>query len=343
LLTGAPIVFGVQKQRRAVWRSQELEDWEREFERLALEVMEEQQLSLSGHFRLEFENSRTRQESRDTEALTHTAWVKREAAVPDREGENDRSRESQDIPDKAPTAFLKGHEYSIYAESFNNLYKYDLSNVPELDTASSGSEVTSESVNHFDGRSSNQNHDPQTPSSGTSLPESTLVAAATTLADHWLADSGLWSAQRLPFLIERSGQSGAFGTVTRVVVPTPLAYGSDGTGGSWSQGADAGQNHGVTSQSRGVKRRHRNDDRDGEDNGEGEGADGSGWPLSGRRKQQRIVRVLACPYYKRNPSRYSANNTEEMEYRGCAGRFLPDISRLKYVNIQFFLYDANSW
>jgi hypothetical protein len=39
--------------------------------------------------------------------------------------------------------------------------------------------------------------------------------------------------------------------------------------------------------------------------------------------------LLACPYYKYDPSRYSEVNVLEKEYRGCSGVYLKDISRLK--------------
>jgi hypothetical protein len=45
----------------------------------------------------------------------------------------------------------------------------------------------------------------------------------------------------------------------------------------------------------------------------------------------RTVRLLACPYQKHDPQRYSETNVAEMSYRGCASCYLPDISRLKYV------------
>lgn len=39
--------------------------------------------------------------------------------------------------------------------------------------------------------------------------------------------------------------------------------------------------------------------------------------------------LLACPYHKFDPLRYSSNNIREKEYRGCASSFLRDIPRLK--------------
>lgn len=40
-------------------------------------------------------------------------------------------------------------------------------------------------------------------------------------------------------------------------------------------------------------------------------------------------RLLACPYAKFDPERYSERNQVEKQYRGCSGRYLTDISRLK--------------
>jgi hypothetical protein len=41
------------------------------------------------------------------------------------------------------------------------------------------------------------------------------------------------------------------------------------------------------------------------------------------------MRLLACPYQKYDPGRYSERNIAEKEYRGCASCYLSDISRLK--------------
>jgi hypothetical protein len=43
----------------------------------------------------------------------------------------------------------------------------------------------------------------------------------------------------------------------------------------------------------------------------------------------RPPRLLACPFYKLNPIRYSGLNQREREYRKCASGTWPDISRLK--------------
>lgn len=40
-------------------------------------------------------------------------------------------------------------------------------------------------------------------------------------------------------------------------------------------------------------------------------------------------RIFACPFYKRDPTRYSEKNAMETKYRSCAGAYLHDISRLK--------------
>jgi hypothetical protein len=43
-----------------------------------------------------------------------------------------------------------------------------------------------------------------------------------------------------------------------------------------------------------------------------------------------VVHLLACPFYKKDPTRYSILNTMERRYRGCSNRYLQDIGRLKY-------------
>jgi hypothetical protein len=46
-----------------------------------------------------------------------------------------------------------------------------------------------------------------------------------------------------------------------------------------------------------------------------------------------LVCLLACPYQKHDPRRYSEANLAEKEYRRCASCYILDISRLKYVDI----------
>ena len=41
------------------------------------------------------------------------------------------------------------------------------------------------------------------------------------------------------------------------------------------------------------------------------------------------ARLLACPYSKYDPVRYSETNADEKQYRGCSSCYLVDISRLK--------------
>jgi hypothetical protein len=55
-----------------------------------------------------------------------------------------------------------------------------------------------------------------------------------------------------------------------------------------------------------------------------------------RRKMQKVhgssaksPRLLACPFHKMNPIRYSGLNEREKEYRKCSSGYWPDISRLK--------------
>jgi hypothetical protein len=75
----------------------------------------------------------------------------------------------------------------------------------------------------------------------------------------------------------------------------------------------------------------RSDGHEGEE--EEDDDDDQGTPK--RRKQSPIPavnvtqRLLACPYAKCDPIRYSERNVNEKQYRGCSGRYLTDISRLK--------------
>lgn len=50
---------------------------------------------------------------------------------------------------------------------------------------------------------------------------------------------------------------------------------------------------------------------------------------SGPSPVSEVTTLLACPYYKHDPLRYSSHNVREKEYRGCASSFLRDIPRLK--------------
>ena len=74
-----------------------------------------------------------------------------------------------------------------------------------------------------------------------------------------------------------------------------------------------------------------NDEGSGSGDDEGEESDDDNH--SKRRKQTGPVvlpqRLLACPYSKYDATRYSERNQLEKQYRGCAGRYLTDISRLK--------------
>jgi hypothetical protein len=73
----------------------------------------------------------------------------------------------------------------------------------------------------------------------------------------------------------------------------------------------------------------------------GDGDDADDQPRKRRRQNAKptpdtadpIVRLLACPYQKHDPRRYSEANLAEKEYRGCASCYILDISRLKYVDI----------
>lgn len=85
---------------------------------------------------------------------------------------------------------------------------------------------------------------------------------------------------------------------------------------------------------RNIKKRHR--PSDGEGDSEGENGDRPrkqrrNAPPLGLHRDIAAVRLLACPFYKNDPTRFSVLNTVERGYRGCSTRYLPDIGRLKYV------------
>ncbi|KAL9108600.1 MAG: hypothetical protein Q9227_006686 [Pyrenula ochraceoflavens] len=51
--------------------------------------------------------------------------------------------------------------------------------------------------------------------------------------------------------------------------------------------------------------------------------------LGSKLVKAQIEKLLACPFYKFNPMRYSEINQSEKGYRCCSSKYLPDINRLK--------------
>jgi hypothetical protein len=72
------------------------------------------------------------------------------------------------------------------------------------------------------------------------------------------------------------------------------------------------------------------DDDDGDDDGDKDRDKGSKRPKSGSSDAEiSNGKLLACPYFKYDLTRYSDLNVLERNYRGCSSCFLRDISRLK--------------
>lgn len=74
----------------------------------------------------------------------------------------------------------------------------------------------------------------------------------------------------------------------------------------------------------------------GGESGDGSDHEGDGDSGQRKRKNQKVddsaggaPQLLACPFYKMDPLRYSGLNEREKEYRHCSSGYWPDISRLK--------------
>jgi hypothetical protein len=103
------------------------------------------------------------------------------------------------------------------------------------------------------------------------------------------------------------------------------------------QGSGAGQ----ASRSAGKKRSMESPRQDNNSSSHGESdeeSDREGNDQSGRRRRKiqkvddlspRSPRLLACPFHKMDPMRYSGHNELEKEYRKCSSGYWPDIPRLK--------------
>ena len=80
--------------------------------------------------------------------------------------------------------------------------------------------------------------------------------------------------------------------------------------------------------SRGGKR-NCSDGRHNQDSEDGSGADGRKRAKHTPSVSSEEASLLACPFYKHDPLRYSEVNHVEKDYRGCSGAYLTGISRLK--------------
>jgi hypothetical protein len=231
-----------------------------------------------------------------------------------------------DEKDLAPMGITAGAGQAICkfvegTEAVGDTQIDDSSDTPELESSTDG-DITPDLVDLFD---------PMRRETGgiVSLPPTTLVGTAIALADRWLADHDPVSEARLQFVHHESGNNGNRGAISTHAIPGGLSYGNGHSGGSWCKSANTEQGRSTDDSTRGAKKRLRESDQSDGADGEGSGANGGDEPPDRRSKKQCIEQLLACPYYKLQPSRYSAQNIHEMEYRGCAGRFLPNVSRLK--------------
>ena len=137
---------------------------------------------------------------------------------------------------------------------------------------------------------------------------------------------------------------GWFAVVGKSVAALCLVQGNGGAGGSKdhspSHDQKAGKESGNTQasqcgpsnrsprSSRGGKR-NCPDGRHNQDSGDGSGADGRKRAKPTSSVSSEEVSLLACPFYKNDPLRYSEVNHLEKDYRGCSGAYLTGISRLK--------------
>jgi hypothetical protein len=207
---------------------------------------------------------------------------------------------------------------------------YDSSDIQER-TCSPGSEHSGDYVNLFDllGRPTSYISEPY---HITTLPETNLVETATDLALRWLAEGILDELAKFssPFGDDQFGKASTQAPdQSKHPIPGLLVYGTSGNAESSAAGRNRGDGQREGSAFPRNDKRRRSPDSNGENDGAGSGGTDGGEPPPGKKRGQCIDRLLACPYYKHDPVRYSAQNMHEMEYRGCAGRFLPHISRLK--------------
>lgn len=170
------------------------------------------------------------------------------------------------------------------------------------------------------------------PRQDVTLHETILLSTATKLADLWLADQNRPFPARFPFPFVYDQFDQDFPEAPSQFnhsISGILVCGNSANNTSRPPGSNErdGQDGSYTLNSN--DKRPRDHGRDDEDDGEGtDGTDGR-QPGPSKNKKQCISQLLACPFYKRHPLRYSAHNMREIEYRGCAARFLSNISRLK--------------
>lgn len=108
---------------------------------------------------------------------------------------------------------------------------------------------------------------------------------------------------------------------------TSRSPGHQGSSGSSAQGSS--KETPPTSIAPSNKRSRENED-DSEGYGERDRDNGGERPSSKRMREEELKdKLLACPYSKVDPQRYSNRNLVEMGYRGCSSCWLTDIPRLK--------------
>jgi hypothetical protein len=102
------------------------------------------------------------------------------------------------------------------------------------------------------------------------------------------------------------------------------------------QGSDTGQAGKIASKRSLMDPPHQSNNSGGAKTGGESDQERDDQPRRPRRKMQKVhgsstksPRLLACPFHKKNPIRYSGLNGREKEYRKCSSGYWPDISRLK--------------
>jgi hypothetical protein len=108
---------------------------------------------------------------------------------------------------------------------------------------------------------------------------------------------------------------------------------ADGEGQETSKN-DSNKNF-VERESRSNAKRRRQDEKENGDSSDGGssahrgGSRRGGMSKEGGQDGNEKLKLLACPYFKLDPRRYSEKNVTEQNYHGCSSRWLPDIGRLK--------------
>jgi hypothetical protein len=118
------------------------------------------------------------------------------------------------------------------------------------------------------------------------------------------------------------------------VSPTLKEYTAAGGEGQQTSSKGSNKNSVETEYRSNAKRRRRDEKEDG-DSSDGGSSGRRGGSRRGRTSKEggqdgnKVLKLLACPYFKLDPRRYSEKNMTEQNYRGCSSRWLPDIGRLK--------------